>query len=404
MTIRFIHAADLHLDSPFKGLTYLPEHMKELVRESTFTAFSNLIEYAIQNPPDFLLIAGDIYDGEERSLRAQMKFQEGMEDLQKANIPVFICYGNHDHLQGSWTRFQLPSNVYEFPATVTTKTIDIRNQTIHLHGFSYEKRHILTPMIEAYPVAEQAHEIHIGLLHGSADGDASHAVYAPFTKAQLIEKKYDYWALGHIHKRQILHANPPIVYPGNIQGLHRKEQGEKGFYDVQLDVGQPVLTFVPTSTLLFETIQIDGQTIRHADELLDKCLAILTQHYDMVGPSIIELACTKLTKEVLSMFEEAPIKHWITVIRELVAQQNIPIAIHSLVLQSAHFDEQEQVFIKHVEETMGNWEEQDWATITQDIYQHVDAIKYIDRLSSEEFQEIEVRAKEILQAEMSKMK
>ena len=106
-TIRFIHTADLHLDSPFKGMTAMPAERLSRLRESTFTALSKLIDYALESKPDFVLIAGDIYDGENRSLRAQLKFKEGMDKLNSAGIPVFLSHGNHDHLGGKWTRFEL---------------------------------------------------------------------------------------------------------------------------------------------------------------------------------------------------------------------------------------------------------------------------------------------------------
>lgn len=119
--VRFLHIADLHLDSPFKGISAIPKNRWQNIRESTFEAFTRIIEYAVENKPDFVLIVGDIYDGENRSLRAQHLFQKGMDALHTAGIPVFICYGNHDHLSGSWVRFQLPDNVYVFGEEVETK-------------------------------------------------------------------------------------------------------------------------------------------------------------------------------------------------------------------------------------------------------------------------------------------
>ncbi|WHT49432.1 DNA repair exonuclease [Sporosarcina thermotolerans] len=127
-TIRFIHAADLHLDSPFKGMTGLPPKRLNELRESTFTAFNRLIDHALQTHPDFILIVGDLYDGEDRSLRAQQKFREGMERLNEAEIPVFITYGNHDHLGGNWTRFEMPPNVFEFKENIEEVSLSVRGR------------------------------------------------------------------------------------------------------------------------------------------------------------------------------------------------------------------------------------------------------------------------------------
>ena len=255
-TIRFIHTADLHLDSPFKGMTGMPPARLNELRESTFTAFNRLIDYAVETSPDFILIVGDIYDGEDRSLRAQRRFQEGMEKLHEAGIPVYITYGNHDHLSGNWTRFELPPNVHEFSAEVEEVSLTVRGLDVVLHGFSYPNRHVREEMISNYPTASDNESFHIGLLHGSLAGNDTHAVYSPFTIRELQSKHYDYWAFGHIHQRQQLSEDPPIVYPGNIQGRHRNESGEKGFYEVELSKSDATLSFIPTSAIHFGQLQI----------------------------------------------------------------------------------------------------------------------------------------------------
>ncbi|MBO1912054.1 DNA repair exonuclease, partial [Microvirga sp. 3-52] len=153
-TIRFLHAADLHLDSPFKGMTGMQVDQLVSLRNSTFAAFERLISHAIHTKPDFVLIVGDIYDGEDRSLRAQLKFQEGMKKLSDAHIPVVISYGNHDHLSGRWTRFELPSNVYVFKEKVEQVTLNIRGDQVNIYGFSYKDRHIRESMITNYPIAD----------------------------------------------------------------------------------------------------------------------------------------------------------------------------------------------------------------------------------------------------------
>ncbi len=137
----------------------------------------------------FLLIVGDLYDGEHRSLQAQRRFQEAMEVLFQHNIPVILSYGNHDHLNGSWTRFALPSNVYELPAETSVVQLKIRGQVVKIYGFSYSERHIKESMIESYPTANDQHAIHIGMLHGSESSDTTHAVYAPFKKRTTSREK-----------------------------------------------------------------------------------------------------------------------------------------------------------------------------------------------------------------------
>src|SRR5690606_39288650 len=121
--IRFIHTADLHLGSPFSGMKGLKKDQWQWVKDSTYAAFDRLIDYAIKEMPDFVLIAGDIYDGEDRSIRAQHRFQQGMERLADAGVPVVLGYGNHDHLSGQWVRFELPGNVHVFGPEVSQKRL-----------------------------------------------------------------------------------------------------------------------------------------------------------------------------------------------------------------------------------------------------------------------------------------
>ncbi len=320
-TIRFIHTADLHLDSPFKGMTGLPPARLNELRESTFTAFNRLIDYAIETSPDFILIVGDVYDGEDRSLRAQRKFQEGMEKLYEAGIPVYITYGNHDHLSGNWTRFELPPNVYEFSGEVEEVSLTVRGLDVVLHGFSYPKRHVQEAMISRYPVASADESIHIGLLHGSLAGNDAHAVYSPFTIGELQSKHYDYWALGHIHQRQQLSSEPPIVYPGNIQGRHRNEAGEKGFYEVELSKSETILSFIPTSAVQFGQLQIPCADLRHANEWLAICEEALVAYSTEHGPSVVDIEILILDDETAAFFAQTTDAVWLDALREVMDGQ-----------------------------------------------------------------------------------
>lgn len=405
LSIRFIHSADLHLDSPFKGMTGLSTEQLKKLRESTFTAFSKLIAYAIKSKPDFVLIVGDIYDGEDRSLRAQMKFREGMEQLNAAQIPVFISYGNHDHLGGRWTRFELPPNVFVFDSHVESTEFHVNGQTISIVGFSYEERHIREARIEQYPVAENQDVFHIGMLHGSLAGDESHDVYAPFTKGELVAKGYDYWALGHIHLRQQLHSEPSIVYPGNTQGRHRNERGIKGFYEVELSKTHTAFEFIPTSALVFERIDVSCAGIHHANEWLVACVESIDLFKENYGEGIIELTMIDIDAEAADLFLQSSEEEWLDVLRELILESE-----QFIWVQSIHFQQQSQsmdvagALTKSVLETIDNWSIDDWKVIVKDIYQHAKGMKYLDVLTEDDFDVIKADAEQILMDEMSKVK
>lgn len=149
--LQFIHTADLHLDSPFIGLQYLPKTILNRIQESTFASFIKIVDNAISLKVDFVLIAGDLYDGEDRSIKAQARLRKQMIRLEQAGIEVFILHGNHDHLGGNWTTIDMPSNVHVFSSSVEMKSfITKKGQRVHIYGFSYPERHVTEKRINEY--------------------------------------------------------------------------------------------------------------------------------------------------------------------------------------------------------------------------------------------------------------
>lgn len=255
--ITFIHAADLHLDSPFQGLSKLPDSIFKEVRESTFHALQQLVDLAIARQVDFVLLVGDLFDHERQSLKAQIRLRTAFEQLASYDIQVYLSYGNHDFLQGNQHAVSYPANVHSFPdETPSSFTFSKGNETVKITGFSYETKAITEEKVLHFPKRNKEAAYHIGMLHGSIYGDKQHSTYAPFTINQLTDKAYDYWALGHIHQRQELYENPPIIYPGNIQSRHRNEPGIKGCYLVELHPEQTFPTFTPFHTIEFQQINL----------------------------------------------------------------------------------------------------------------------------------------------------
>lgn len=400
MTIRFFHTADLHLESPFKGSFQLPNQIAEELRGSTFKAFSRVVDRALKERPDFVLIVGDIYDGENRSLSAQYNFQQQLERLNSERIPVVISYGNHDHLSGSWTRLSLPENVYEFTEEVDVHTLIIRGQKVHIHGFSYGQRHVEQPMIELYP-KKMDDDIHIGMLHGSVDTDSEHAVYAPFTISQLVEKQYDYWALGHIHKRQVLSQEPPIIYSGNIQGRHRKESGEKGYYDVELSSEDCQFTFQETTVVRYMEHIIDCSSVNHATELLElveRELNVLRQQY---GAIMLELSLENFTEAFEAVYLQAGDDEWLQTIREQQADGEPFIWVQSLQAQLAEDSFQETALTTELFQTIEELSQEQLFDMTADLFNQPKYAKYMDRLSVEDWQQLQQQATEKIRRHLS---
>ena len=206
-------------------------------------ALTNVVNAAIRHEFDFVILAGDLFDEQDRSIRAQTRLRKEMERLKEHEIEVFAVHGNHDHLNGDWVHIEMPDNVHIFPDHVETKVYTTQNTVVHLYGFSYPTRHLEDNHLSQYFKKEGA-DFHIGILHGHYEGNSEHSRYASFTTKDLLEKKFDYWALGHIHKRQIIHNSPYISYPGNIQGRNRKEVGEKGCYLVKMSEQETNLEFI----------------------------------------------------------------------------------------------------------------------------------------------------------------
>lgn len=273
--IRFIHGADLHLDSPFQGLKDLPDSLFQQVRESTFGALQTVINQAIKHRVDFVILAGDLFDGENRSLKAQSRLKKAMEQLNRYGISCYIIHGNHDHLKGNWVSLSWPSNVFFFKAEVDYYQFKKNGVSVYIYGYSYPEKSVSENISIQYKKTGNV-DFHIGILHGTAEGQEGHDLYAPFSVKELIEKDFDYWALGHIHKRQILHSQPPIIYSGNTQGRHKKELGEKGVLLVEIDEAKSsIVTFLPTSEILWEELEISIEGIDEIDELKSCCESVL---------------------------------------------------------------------------------------------------------------------------------
>ncbi|MGP1910568.1 metallophosphoesterase family protein [Metabacillus sp. JX24] len=257
--IRFIHAADLHVDSPFLGMQQLAGPIFERLKESTFAALDRLTVLAIDEKVDFMLIAGDLYDGEDRSLKAQLRLKKAFEKLDENGIPVYVIHGNHDHLSGKWLDLSWPANVHVFSEKQAECKVFEKNGTIvHLYGRSYPERAVYENMTAAFEKQKGA-DFHIGLLHGSVSGNTEHDAYAPFTAGDLLQKEFDYWALGHIHKRMSLREqDPPILYSGNVQGRNRKETGEKGCYLVSMTEAETSYSFVQLHDVRWEELQLSA--------------------------------------------------------------------------------------------------------------------------------------------------
>ena len=232
---RFLHTADIHLDSPLRGLEAHEDAPVEEIRGATRRAFDNLIDLAIEEEVAFVLIAGDLYDGDWKDYNTGLYFARRMGKLDKAGIQVFIVSGNHDAASNTTKIMPLPGNVIIYSNKKPESKI-IDDLGVIIHGQSYRSKAITDNLATEYPMAVRDY-FNIGLLHTSLTGSENHANYAPCSLEDLQSKGYDYWALGHVHRREVVSDNPAIIFPGNIQGRHIKETGSKGATLVTVEDG-----------------------------------------------------------------------------------------------------------------------------------------------------------------------
>lgn len=235
-SFRFIHTADVHIDSPLIGLTRHEGAPAERIRSATRDAFDNLIGQAIAEQVAFVVIAGDLYDGDWRDFHTGLFFSLQMGRLAKAGIQAFVLYGNHDAESQITKRLILPDNVKIFSARKPDSFV-LDEFKVALHGQSFRQRDVTDNLVPGYPEPVPG-MFNIGVLHTALGGMAGHENYAPCSIDDLKAKGYDYWALGHVHNGQVLHENPHVVFPGNLQGRHIRETGPKGAHLVTIEDGE----------------------------------------------------------------------------------------------------------------------------------------------------------------------
>lgn len=232
---KFIHCADLHLDSPLRGLSARPDAPVDEIRSATRRALENLVTIALQEDIRFVVIAGDVYDGDWQDYHTGLFFNGCMARLNDAGIPVYLISGNHDAASNITRSLVPPPNVRQFSVD-HPETHVLEDLQVAIHGQGFKQREVRENLVPSYPDPIPGY-LNIGILHTSVQGQEGHEPYAPCRVDELQRKGYDYWALGHIHQRQVLHTSPYIVYPGNIQGRHIRETGNKGCTIVTVNNG-----------------------------------------------------------------------------------------------------------------------------------------------------------------------
>ncbi|HVX59940.1 MAG TPA: DNA repair exonuclease [Pirellulales bacterium] len=266
---KFIHAADIHLDSQLKGLERYDGAPVDELRGATRRALENLVRLAIDEEAAFLLIAGDLYDGDWQDHKTGLFFADQMLQLREAGIRVVLISGNHDAANRMTRSLRLPDNVLKLSAK-KPQTEPLDDFGVSIHGQGFATAAVMDNLAVSYPKAVPG-QFNIGLLHTCGTGREGHERYAPCALDDLRAKGYDYWALGHIHQRERLCNDQHIYFAGNLQGRHIRESGAKGCLVVSVDDRHNAdVRFEPLDVVRWDVAEVDAAEAHDGYEVLDR--------------------------------------------------------------------------------------------------------------------------------------
>lgn len=322
---KFIHAADIHLDSPLRGLSRYESAPVDAIRDACRRAFKNLVDLAIEEKVAFVLLAGDLYDGDWKDYSTGIFLSRQMGRLNQHDIQVFCVAGNHDAANRMTKALDTPSNMKIFSAG-KVETVKLEELSAAIHGRSFKTRHVDENLAAGFCQAEKG-VFNIGLLHTSLDGREGHASYAPCSLDDLLSKGYQYWALGHIHKQEIVFKDPFIVFPGCIQGRHIRESGPKGCVIVTVeDETVKEIERIPLDVLRWTQIEIDLTDIEERRDVLEKIRETIEQEQTLaedrpLAMRIKLIGATKLSDQLAAFPEK--FEHQIKALGAEIAGDNL---------------------------------------------------------------------------------
>ena len=289
--LRFVHTGDLHLDSPFLGLaSEAPASVTAFLREATFQAWKEVIELALHEHAQFVLVAGDVFEHANHTLRGQFAFRDGLARLANAGIPSFVVTGNHDPESGWAPSVAWPELAHRFPTDRVEGVPVVRDgeEVARIYGISYRNREVRSNLALKFK-REANVPFAVGLLHANVGCDPSAPDYAPCSLADLRVADMNYWALGHVHKPRVLtDGYPTVVYCGNIQGRDPGETEPRGCYLVTVDdAGTIYPEFQAADVVRWQSIDVSIDEIADEETLVDRIAAGVDEARTQADRSIV---------------------------------------------------------------------------------------------------------------------
>lgn len=288
---RFLHTGDLHLDSPFAGLTGLaPTAVASALRFATLESWDRIVDLAIREQVDFAVVAGDVFENANRTLLAQVRFRDGLARLAERGIPSFVVTGNHDPLSGWEAAIGWPEMAHRFAADEVGSCPVLRDgrEICRVSGISYAVNAVTENLASRFRRAADA-PYSVGLLHANVGGQPGHQLYAPCTLADLRATGIDYWALGHVHKPGVLSAwQPTVVYCGNPQGRDPGEAEPRGCWIVDVDAARRATpTFHAADAVRWRMLELSIDGIESEETLIDAVVDAVDTARAEAGRSIV---------------------------------------------------------------------------------------------------------------------
>lgn len=390
-----MHVADLHLDSPFVGMSKQFKGLHKQLIQAPFQAFERCVSIAINRQIDVFVIVGDIYDAKRQTIPAQHFFMKQLNRLDKAEIPVVMSHGNHDYLDLDKHPIRYPNNVHLFPNDqVQAIDLTLKDQTtVRFYGFSYTTRWVSERKIQDYPKNPRETDLTLGLLHGSAEGiESQEGNYAPFSTQELLAKEYDYWALGHIHQIVQLHDEPLIQYSGTIQGRHRHETGDKGAFLIELNPNQPTKSeFFSLAPIVWQAATVECQTNWSSSDILQQLEQVIANYESEAEASqqsqILSVTLNnaqRLAEDLQKQIEAGELLMALaepTDVTPFVSITRIALK-HHMAFEAFQYDE--RLNASFIEATQMLDQGDRYQHIMQDVFQHPLMRKWLDDLSQDQ--------------------
>ncbi len=307
---RFIHAADPHLDSPLQGLESHDGAPVELLRGATRRAFEKLVQLAIDERIDFVVIAGDLYDGDWKDYSTGLFFRNQMVRLKARGIPVYLIAGNHDAASVISRKLSLPDNVHVF-STRTPESFEVPRLPVMIHGRGFPNRAVPENLAQDYPPSISG-KFNVGLLHTSLTGRPRHDAYAPCSEQNLRSKGYCYWALGHIHQPEVISQDPWIVFAGNCQGRHIRETGPRGCRLITVNDSLEIesVDWCSLDVVRWQDVQVNIDGLEQETEAIHRIREALTDAVEKAEGRLLASRITLIGASSLHGSLHRDAQHW----------------------------------------------------------------------------------------------